>query len=323
MIMHLNKPIFTLLPTNRGLWNRDAFVKFLVDNQNREIIVNANEEGVCLKASGVYELLETFGYSTVTCITNNFLESHHKFCIYLRNPFKFLKVKNVDYSKFHRWNENKVFGCLYNRPLWHRLLLAAKMQRDYADVSVINLRANPHDQNQSNLFEVQEIFEYASEYLEVFAQQKRYWPKQIEVEDLYTVGNTTQGHTDQLARFYTDFLIDIVAETWINGNSFFPTEKTIRPMLLKKPFIVMGSKDYLAYLRQLGFWTFDHFWDEDYDGFCNRDRFLKIIKLIDILAKKSKDELHDMYRQMQYVLDHNYNLLVTQNFNTTVTTIHG
>lgn len=322
MSMCLNKPIFTLLPTNQGLWNHDDFIKFLLDNQGRAIVVDAHEEGVCLEAAGVYKLLNIFGYSDVTCVTNNFLESHNKFCIDVRNPCKFLKVKNVNYSKFHTWNENKVFGCLYNRPLWHRLLLAAKMQRDYADISVVNLRANPGDPDQYGLFEVKEIFEYVPEYLEVFAQEKAHWPKQVEILDTYTVGNTTQGHTDQLAEFYVDFLIDIVAETWTNGNSFYPTEKTIRPMLLKKPFIVMGSKDYLAYLRHLGFWTFEHFWDENYDGFSNRDRFLKIVALIDTLAKKSKDELHDMYCSMQYVLDHNYNLLITQGFNTEVTVIN-
>lgn len=307
-----------MLPTNYGLWNQTEFIEFLWRHRGQSIIISTHEEGVSLESIGVYRLLEMFEYTDVQCVTNNFLEQHSEFHINIQNPCKFLTIPTLDYRQFHIWNERKVFGCLYNRPLWHRLALAAKMQQDYKDITLLNVRANPSDPDQYRLFEVNEIFEYATEYLETFAHEKIKWPLQVENIDGYTIGNTTQGHTDQLAEFYSDFLIDIVAETWTNGRSFYPTEKTIRPMLLKKPFIIMGSKDFLAYLRQLGFWTFEHFWDEHYDGFDNRDRFLAIVKLIDALAKKSKAELFDMYCSMQYVLEHNYNLLHSQSFLQTV-----
>jgi hypothetical protein len=85
-------------------------------------------------------------------------------------------------------------------------------------------------------------------------------------------------------------------------------------MLLKKPFIIFGSQDYLLYLRQMGFKTFYNFWDEDYDGFETKDRYVRILKLINELSTKSIDELTDMYLGMQEILDHNYNLLITQEF---------
>jgi hypothetical protein len=143
----------------------------------------------------------------------------------------------------------------------------------------------------------------------------------VESTDSYTIGNTTDAHTDQLARFYPEFLVDIVAETWIQGKCFFPTEKTVRPMLMKKPMVLMGSQDSLEYLRQMGFKTFNNFWDEDYDGFADQNRYHKILDLIDYIAELSIAELEHMYRRMQPILDHNYNLLMNQSYEKVITKI--
>jgi hypothetical protein len=48
-----------------------------------------------------------------------------------------------------------------------------------------------------------------------------------------------------------------------------------------RPFIVMGSKNFLIYLRQMGFKTFYEFWNEDYDGYEGKEKYLQILKLID------------------------------------------
>ena len=90
-------------------------------------------------------------------------------------------------------------------------------------------------------------------------------------------------------------------------------------MLLKKPMIVMASANYLEHLRQMGFRTFSDFWDEDYDGYEGTDRYNKILKLIDKLSQLSVDQLETMYWDMQYTLNHNYNLLVSQTYKQTVT----
>ena len=83
----------------------------------------------------------------------------------------------------------------------------------------------------------------------------------------------------------------------------------------------MGSKNYLDYLHQMGFRTFSDFWPEDYDGFDGRDRYIKILELIDNLAQKPIVELEKMYWDMQYTLNHNYDLLLNQTYNTNITHI--
>ena len=144
----------------------------------------------------------------------------------------------------------------------------------------------------------------------------------LEKQDGYTPGQQdTSGFTDQLLDFYPNILIDVVAESYTSGDTFCPTEKTFRPMLMKKPFIIMGPKNHLIYLRQMGFKTFYEFWDEDYDGYDPVSRFQCVVKLLDHIANKSKDELNHMYCKMQSILDHNYNLLINREYSKKITLV--
>jgi hypothetical protein len=120
---------------------------------------------------------------------------------------------------------------------------------------------------------------------------------------------------------YKDIFIDIVVESHVLGKTFFPTEKTVRPIWLKKPFIIFGSKDYLDYLHQMGFKTFCNYWSEEYDGYDGRDRYIKISRLIDDLSSKPTNELQDMYRDMKHILDHNYDLIKNQTYKLEITYI--
>ena len=313
---------FTLIPANNFIWNQKEFTQFLIDHQHQPISLSTNREGVCLTTAGVYELLEQFNYTDVTIVTNNRLETHPTFRVQYYSPFAFFGVDHTNYSHLHQWEQQKIFGCFYNRPLWHRLGLAATLQHDYCQHTSLNIRQSIQHEDQRSLFEIDQLFKNHPESFVKFSKVCNSWPLMLEEQDGYTVENNTTGHTDQLAQFYTDFLIDIVAETWTVGNTFFPTEKTVRPMLLKKPFIAMGSKNYLCYLRQLGFMTFNEFWSEDYDGYEGQQRYIKILQLIDELSKKSKSELNDMYWSMQYTLDHNYTLLANQNYTTDITHVN-
>jgi len=309
---------FTIFPANTTFWNRNEFINFLIVNQGQPIHIDTMHEGPCLTTIGVYKLLEQFKYDTVTITTNNLLERHDKFQIKYAYPFLFFNILKSDYSRYHVWNKTKVFGCFYNRPLWYRIGLAATLQHDYPDISMINVRCSATPDDSRQLFEVQSLFEANLESFVKFSDIFKSWPIQIESVDTYGFCNTTE-HTNQLAEFYVNFLIDIVAETWSTGTTFYATEKTIRPILLKKPFIIFASKDYLAYLRQMGFRTFGDFWDEDYDGYSGAERYARILTLLDTLANKSTNELESMYWDMQYTLDHNYNLLMTQTYKKRIT----
>jgi hypothetical protein len=112
-------------------------------------------------------------------------------------------------------------------------------------------------------------------------------------------------NTYRLHREYKHFLVELVCETYYTGRTFSPTEKTWRPIILETPFIVQGPQWYLHRLRDLGFQTFDRWWDEGYSEDPASHQPHEIFKVIDFLSKKSINELNAMYIEMQPTLQHN------------------
>lgn len=314
--------IFRLIPSDTFIWNQSELVDFLIEHQHQDIVIQNGTEGCCSRTIGLYQWLDKFKFNSVTIETSNALETHDLYKISVQIPWKFLKVTRPIDSKHHAWNQKSVFGTLYGRPLWHRLGIASHLLSKHPRISEVGCMCDPVDHNQRKLFEVLELWKHHPYSLIEFSKIISQLPCGHDDVDQYTPGAAlTDGFVQQTERVYKKFLIDIVAETFTTGDCFFITEKTVRPMLLKKPMIVMGSQNSLGYLRQLGFKTFNDFWDEDYDGFAEQNRYQKILDLIDQIAKYPNDVLVEMYQQMQPVLEHNYNLLMSQSFNKTITKI--
>ena len=79
--------------------------------------------------------------------------------------------------------------------------------------------------------------------------------------------NSHPGSTNiSILDFYHRFRVEVVLETYTRGETFFPTEKTARPLMAKKPILVYGPKNFLARLRDFyGYRTWGDHWDETYD----------------------------------------------------------
>jgi hypothetical protein len=115
-----------------------------------------------------------------------------------------------------------------------------------------------------------------------------------------------------LTLLYNKIFVDVVVESHVLGQTFFPTEKTWRPIVLGKPFILFGSCNYLAYLRQMGFETFWEHWDESYDGFDGPGRLLKIYQLLDYIGSMSADQRNQLWQDIQPIIEHNRTLVLTK-----------
>jgi hypothetical protein len=97
------------------------------------------------------------------------------------------------------------------------------------------------------------------------------------------------------------------------------SEKTLMAMHCKIPFIIVAPPQTLKYIKELGFKTFNRWWDESYDQEeDHQKRLIKIFDLIDFINNKSLDELASMYQGMNEVLEHNYTVLKTFSKNNTV-----
>lgn len=310
---------FCVSATSDKIWNYTELIHFLSANQNKKIQIDIVPEAICLHNLGLYQLLDCFSFEQVDITTWNPLETHNVYNVNCKGKnFWFNQVVNVD-KDLQQWNLNKIFLCLYYRPTAARLGIASYVEQRYSDNTHIHFSTTV-DLDSVPQFELDKLLSWCPANISAAGRMIQQLPLKLGSTEYYTAFNG-YNYTDPLTKLYQDILVDLVVESHVAGNTFFPTEKTIRPMLLKKPFVIFGSKDYLAYLRQMGFRTFADFWDEDYDGYLGKERYLRIIKLIDHIAGLSRGQLETMYWDMQYTLDHNYQLLADKKYNTDIVSL--
>ncbi len=106
--------------------------------------------------------------------------------------------------------------------------------------------------------------------------------------------------------------VEIITEfTYKDDGLVCISEKLSQAILSKKPFIIVGDKNYLKVLKDLGFKTFDNRWSEIYDNLEGRDRILSIVDTIEHIQMATPietDELNNIVydEEMQSILDYNY-----------------
>jgi len=102
-------------------------------------------------------------------------------------------------------------------------------------------------------------------------------------------------------------LLYLVTETVAHGRRYHLTEKTFKPIAMGMPFVIVGTKGSLKYLRSYGFKTFGHLWDESYDDADDNvriERIASLLRSLDELPVAAKQELFDAAKE---VVEHNWN----------------
>jgi hypothetical protein len=102
-------------------------------------------------------------------------------------------------------------------------------------------------------------------------------------------------------------LLYLVTETVAKGRRQHLTEKTFKPICLGMPFVIVGTKGSLEYLRRYGFKTFSDVWDESYDDAEDHvriERIASLLRSLDELSILGKQELFDLCIP---IIEHNYN----------------
>lgn len=84
------------------------------------------------------------------------------------------------------------------------------------------------------------------------------------------------------------------------------TEKTLKPMIAQRPFLMLGAQGNLAWLRSKGFRTFDQWWDESYDQQSDEKRLQSVYKIARHIDSLSIRQRQYLLEQMRPVLDHNF-----------------
>jgi len=207
------------------------------------------------------------------------------------NEEPFLYGQRINFE--NKSQVNKQFGMFIGGSRWPRLYFASHMHRHYKESCLMSF--NQKNVNASLVYENTGNDDAIKEMVDSF---KKIIPINL---DLIKNDYINYDEAYNLCDYYNNINIDIVFETWWEGSTFMPTEKTARPLLTKTPFVLFGPKHYLKNLRKLGFQTFDPHIDESYDYYEGYERLVKMTEVVYNIQKVKKQRLDNILQHNKEV----------------------
>ena len=125
------------------------------------------------------------------------------------------------------------------------------------------------------------------------------------------------GHSISLSQIipiniYNQTAYSVIAETCFHDNFAFFTEKTSKPIIAKRMFVMFAGKDYLANLRKLGFKTFQGIIDESYDQ--EQDALVRWRLAWEQMVWLSNQPQKQILEQIRPIVEHNFEVMMTTNW---------
>ena len=314
---------------------------YIVNNENFGLLFMDNREGAynheTLMIENIKRFLDKFNITTqnkviVSTNNNKILDLrdydgrinyyNNKYYIYLSGQFisellqqnkqqgndGYIHSLNIDFD----YSKKEKLFLMYNRNTsrMHRPLFVNELYKNnLLDSGLVSLFDNFEFENMiSNSNQIDELDIDETKFKELSENYKNFYPRYIDNSDAELVANLHNylSRKDEYEQTY----FTIVGETNAQKDYCFITEKTMKPIMNLHPFFIVGNPFSLKFLKEVGFRTFEDWWDESYDTEIN---FVKrvdmIIDEIKKLSNLSKDELNNMFQSMEEVLIYNKKLL--------------
>ena len=279
-------------------WVNKETVKQLLYNSNHKdpIVLDLHAEGPSLHAVGVVgtllEYLQQFDRRPGSVYVNNWSNAIEQIPFNRLNRhelshFFWMSDRYANHVPDHRTLQF-LFGYFVGRRTVPRCTILMDIQQHYSKHFLLSLMNTVTEFKNSDLDPVSEWTDPTQ-----FAQ----WLSTPAVSSLdnHTIRDQfSQAHNTNasLLKWYSTFDIELVAETYTHGDTFFVTEKTVRPIVAGKSMLVYGPKNYLARLQELGFQTWGDVWDESYDQLIGPQRWQAMRSVIDKLLSQDQEQLH-------------------------------
>lgn len=270
---------------------------------NIQIILDLCSEGPSLHYIGVIELLSKYNFDVSITRWSNGVETvpfSRQFCN---------KQSHFYPMAIHYWGNEITndpctefkFGLFLGRNTPERNRILYDTVHQWSGQFLLSKLSNNFQRDINNDFLEQWVNSCAVPSLQGYSIQDQYQVPEI---------STGKMMSSLIKDHYSKFNIELVCETYTLGDAFFPTEKTVRPIVGNKPFIVYGPKDFLNNLRSTEkFQTFGELWDESYDLLEGLPRWNAITQLIDKLSSMSESQWADTIRRASAITQHNRTIL--------------
>jgi len=129
-------------------------------------------------------------------------------------------------------------------------------------------------------------------------------------EKNFALNSTAEFSPNNIPASYNTGLIDIVTESRIGKNEYYLSEKTNKPLLTHKPFLVVSSPGYHKWLQdERGIEPYDEIFDYTFDSI--EDDYLRIEGIIDNIKRlsekyKTPEDLKQLYEIVKEKTMHNF-----------------
>ena len=208
---------------------------------------------------------------------------------YLHHPIiNWCRTNHLSNLRINKVKKNTFFSLIRLRQTRrHRNLLIQEMQgKEYLKDAITKI----HGEGSDNVLFLKDL---ETEYGKTFLDQ------------------ATWKHGLPIISYYENTCFELVCETLgeVSGDdSFHLSEKTIKPIAMGHPFIMLSTKHFLKNLKELGFLTFGDYIDESYDECGDPNDRVEIISKN--LERLDITESKKFYNDTRFICEHNQNHLM-------------
>ena len=122
-------------------------------------------------------------------------------------------------------------------------------------------------------------------------------------------GLKQQSREESVPLEYIESCIDLVTEAYCISAGTVLTEKAYKPMLYKKPFIILGPRYIHQAFKNMGFKLYDELFDYSFDDKPYKERLDSVITQIKGILKIPTSELIDRCKSLSEKREYNYKAL--------------
>ncbi len=244
------------------------------------------------------------------------IKEHNKFYIAVSNFYLNLiepdhklldSQRNLILNKTVR---NKKCLCLMRKPRPHRYSIAEIFYKRNLLKNNIVTMGSPESYSRLFGFNQTAMNEIKKHYSADFVNSL---PWVADYEHV-TVANGLLN-TEAERTLYLETTVNFIVESYVDvdGIELDITEKITKPIVSLQPFVLYGQPGALKELKNMGYKTFDRWWDESYDTISSsKVRMHYIVELFAQISAMSSDELAEMHYNMLPTLEHNLNVYIEQ-----------
>jgi len=264
---------------------------------------NLDNEDICVITANLMAR-ENYRNDKFKILPYNYFGDELDFAGIVKKDKKNIKSFQKKYLNFiDNFNIEKHFLCFNNLTKVHRLWIFYELMNNSKLINKSILSLNKETSGETTFFDIikstnkQEMIEYYKNYdsKTSYTYDTDNWVRDVQV-----------GNTINISAHLKTF-VNVVTETLTDKDVIFITEKTYKPIYLCQPFIIVGNAFTLKKMKELGYKTFDKWWDESYDNEIELDKRMgKLINTLEEIGTWDFQKCYEVREEMKETLIHNY-----------------